>query len=65
MEEEGENVARNALDTDKDKKTFLLDPSLHFRSEIRDNGEEVFAWQDLSGDPGDTRLVNHSKTANP
>ena len=41
------------MDTDKDEKTFLLDQSLHFRSEIRDNGEKVLAWQDLSGDPGD------------
>ncbi len=52
-EEEGEDGAGDALDTDKDEKTFLLDKSLHFRSEIRDNGEKVFAWQDLSGDPGD------------
>ena len=52
-EEEGEDGAGDALDTDKDEKTFLLDQSLHFRSEIRDNGEKVFAWQDLSGDPGD------------
>ncbi|KAK0517519.1 hypothetical protein JMJ35_000674 [Cladonia borealis] len=52
-EEEGEDEAGDVLDTDKDEKTFLLDQSLHFRSEIRDNGEKVFAWQDLSGDPGD------------
>ena len=52
-EEEGEDGAADALDTEKDEKTFLLDQSLHFRSEIRENGEKVFAWQDLSGDPGD------------
>ena len=52
-EEEGEDGAVDALDTEKDEKTFLLDQSLHFRSEIRDDGEKVFAWQDLSGDPGD------------
>jgi hypothetical protein len=26
---------------------------LHFRSEIRQGGEKVLAWRDLSGDPGD------------
>jgi hypothetical protein len=31
----------------------LLDESLHFRSEIRQGGEKVLAWRDLSGDPGD------------
>ncbi|KIW75099.1 hypothetical protein Z517_11870 [Fonsecaea pedrosoi CBS 271.37] len=38
---------------DKDEKTFLLDQSLHFRSEKRSAGETVLAWRDLSGDPGD------------
>ena len=52
-EEEGEDGVGDSLDTEKDEKTFLLDQSLHFRSEIRANGEKVFAWQDLSGDPGD------------
>ena len=52
-EEDGEDGAADALDADKDEKVFLLDQSLHFRSEIRENGEKVFAWQDLSGDPGD------------
>ena len=64
-EEEGEDGAGDTLDIDKDEKTFLLDQSLHFRSEFRDNGEKGFAWQDLSGGPGDTLLLNHSKTANP
>ncbi|KAL8711043.1 MAG: hypothetical protein Q9220_004424 [cf. Caloplaca sp. 1 TL-2023] len=52
-EEDGEDGAEEALSTDKDEKTFLLDQSLHFRSEIREGGEAVFAWRDLSGDPGD------------
>lgn len=30
-----------------------MDQGLHFRSEIREGGEAVFAWRDLSGDPGD------------
>ncbi|KAK4691950.1 hypothetical protein P7C71_g5156, partial [Lecanoromycetidae sp. Uapishka_2] len=52
-DEEDEDGVADALGTEKDEKTFLLDQGLHFRSEIRDNGEKVFAWQDLSGDPGD------------
>jgi hypothetical protein len=39
--------------SDKDEKTFLLDQSLHFRSDIRESGEKVLAWRDLSGDQGD------------
>ncbi|ETN41313.1 uncharacterized protein HMPREF1541_03248 [Cyphellophora europaea CBS 101466] len=37
---------------DQDEKTFLLDEALHFRSDKRGT-EHVFAWKDLSGDPGD------------
>ena len=52
------------MDISKDEKTFLRNQSLHFRSEIRDNvrdnGEKVFAWQNLSGKPGDILLLNHS-----
>ena len=60
IEKEGEDGVGDALDTDKDEMIFLQDQSPHSRSEIRDDREEVFAWQDLSGDPGDTLLVNHS-----
>lgn len=52
-DEGGEDGAAEALGGEKDEKTFLLDQELHFRSEIRDGGEKVFAWRDLSGDPGD------------
>ncbi|KAI5297747.1 hypothetical protein KEM55_004291, partial [Ascosphaera atra] len=38
---------------DKDEKAFLLDQSLHLRCQVRENGEKVLAWRDLSGDPGD------------
>lgn len=51
-EEEGEDGELAALG-ERDEKTFLLDESLHFRSEIRDGGEKVLAWRDLSGDNGD------------
>lgn len=50
-EEEDEEGASDALD--KDERVFLLDQALHFRSVVRDGGEKVLAWRDLSGDPGD------------
>ncbi|KAL1968246.1 hypothetical protein VTN77DRAFT_2081 [Rasamsonia byssochlamydoides] len=50
-EEEDEQGATGALD--KDEKVFLLDQALHFRSHVREGGEKVLAWRDLSGDPGD------------
>jgi hypothetical protein len=31
----------------------LLDQSLHFRSEVREGGIKILAWDDLSGDEGD------------
>lgn len=52
-EEEGEDAALDALASERDEKTFLLDEALHFRVEIRDGGEKVLAWKDLSGDSGD------------
>lgn len=53
-EEGEEQLVDDAEDFDdtKDEKTFLLDESLHLRYTIRD-GQAVFAWRDLSGDPGD------------
>jgi hypothetical protein len=51
-DEEDEEGGADEL-SDKDEKTFLLDQSLHFRSEVRDGGEKVLAWRDLSGDQGD------------
>jgi len=51
-DEEGEDGESGAL-AERDEKTFLLDESLHFRSEIREGGEKVLAWRDLSGDTGD------------
>lgn len=52
-DEDGEDEAAERLSGEKDEKTFLLDQGLHFRTEIREGGEKVFAWRDLSGDPGD------------
>lgn len=50
---DGEDSESAALAAERDEKTFLLDESLHFRSEIRLGGEKVLAWRDLSGDAGD------------
>ena len=52
-DEDDPEASLDSLAADKDEKTFLLDQSLHFRSEIREGGEKVLAWRDLSGDPGD------------
>lgn len=52
-EEEGEDAEIEALASERDEKTFLLDKELQLRIEIRDNGEKVLAWRDLSGDVGD------------
>lgn len=51
-EEEGGAGSVGSLG-DKDEKTFLLDEELHFRVELRDTGETIVAWRDLSGDTGD------------
>ena len=53
VDDEDEDPDIAALAAERDEKTFLLDESLHFRSEIREGGEKVLAWRDLSGDVGD------------
>lgn len=53
-DEDGDDSGIDGLNNpEKDEKTYLLDESLHFRVDIREGGEKVFAWRDLSGDPGD------------
>jgi hypothetical protein len=52
-DDDGEDPELAALAAERDEKIFLLDESLHFRSEIREGGEKVLAWRDLSGDAGD------------
>ena len=52
-EEDSEDAIAQSLGTEKDEKTFLLHEELRFRSEIREGGEKVLAWSDISGDPGD------------
>ncbi|KAJ5909722.1 hypothetical protein N7504_004365 [Penicillium tannophilum] len=50
-DDEDEQGAADSLD--KDEKVFLLDQTLHFRSEVRDGASKILAWDDLSGDEGD------------
>lgn len=53
-EEEGEDAEIDALASDLDEKTFLLDEALHFRVTNRGGShEKVLCWKDLSGDAGD------------
>lgn len=52
-EEEGEDAEIDALASERDEKTFLLDAALHFRIEAREGGDKVLAWRDLNGDNGD------------
>ncbi|WEW59917.1 Vacuolar import and degradation protein 27 [Emydomyces testavorans] len=64
VDEDNEGGDSEGLGGDKDEKTFLLDPSLHFRSEVREGGEKILAWRDLSGDAGDLyEFVCDSSTA--
>lgn len=53
LQAEDEDDVAAALGSETDEKTFLLDISLEFRSVLRDNGEAVLAWRDLSGDSDD------------
>ncbi|KAF2857959.1 VID27-domain-containing protein [Piedraia hortae CBS 480.64] len=48
--EEAEDEAEGRSE---DERTFLLDKELRFRAEVREDGEAVLAWLDLSGDEGD------------
>lgn len=52
-DEDDEDSLAERLSSDKDEKRFLLDQSLHFRSEVREGGEKILAWRDLSGDVRD------------
>lgn len=65
-EEEGEDAEIDALASDRDEKTFLLDEALHFRVKNRDEShDKVLCWKDLSGDAGDVYefVCDHSISA--
>ncbi|KAJ6262802.1 Vacuolar import and degradation protein [Drechslerella dactyloides] len=52
--EEGEEHLQESDDEDNaNDRAFLLDESLRFRSGFRD-GQAIFAWKDILGDPEDT-----------
>ncbi|KAF3940706.1 hypothetical protein ABW19_dt0202562 [Dactylella cylindrospora] len=54
--DEGEENLQEDTDEEDDggnERVFLLDESLRFRSSFRD-GQAIFAWRDLLGDPEDT-----------
>ncbi|KAK9466866.1 VID27 cytoplasmic protein-domain-containing protein [Lipomyces arxii] len=52
--EEGEEQLEDDEDEETfDEYTFLIDEALHFRQSKSDEGLTIFAWKDLSGDPGD------------
>lgn len=52
-EDDDGNPEQATLAAERDEKTFLLDKILHFRSEVREGGDKILAWRDLSGDNGD------------
>ncbi|KAK9326591.1 VID27 cytoplasmic protein-domain-containing protein [Lipomyces starkeyi] len=52
--EEGEEQLEDEEDEESfDEYTFLIDEALHFRESQSDEGQAIFAWKDLLGDPGD------------
>ncbi|KAK9239543.1 VID27 cytoplasmic protein-domain-containing protein [Lipomyces kononenkoae] len=52
--EEGEEQLEDEEDEESfDEYTFLIDEALHFRQSQSDEGQTIFAWKDLLGDPGD------------
>ncbi|USW55950.1 Putative quinoprotein amine dehydrogenase, beta chain [Septoria linicola] len=53
LDDEGAEAGTVATLDNKDERTFQLDEHLHFRVDLKENGEVVLAWRDLSGDEGD------------
>lgn len=53
LDEDNAQEGAVAVLGDKDEKVFPLDEELRFRVDLRDDGETVLAWKDLSGDIGD------------
>jgi hypothetical protein len=51
--DEEEAQEGGAAVSDKDERVFLLDEDLRLRVDLRDTGETIVAWRDLSGDHGD------------
>jgi hypothetical protein len=53
LDEEGGAQEGGAAASDKDERVFLLSEDLRLRVDLRETGETVLAWRDLSGDHGD------------
>ncbi|KAK9323522.1 VID27 cytoplasmic protein-domain-containing protein [Lipomyces orientalis] len=52
-EEGEEQLEDEEYEESFDEYTFLIDEALHFRESRSDEGQAIFAWKDLLGDPGD------------
>lgn len=65
LAEEEEDGVADSLGPEKDEKIFLLDQSLQFRTNIREDGEAVLAWRDLSGDSDDIYEFVCDETTKP
>lgn len=52
-EEGGEEGTGEGAASDKDERIFPLDEDLRLRVDLRETGETIVAWKDLSGDHGD------------
>lgn len=50
---EGDDEGSGEGSGEKDEKTFPLDEEIKFRTDLKDTGDTVLAWRDLSGDDGD------------
>jgi hypothetical protein len=50
---EDEEAEIDALASELEEKTFLLDEALHLRAELTEDGSRLLVWRDLSGDLGD------------
>jgi hypothetical protein len=53
LDEEEAQEGGGVAASDKDERVFLLDEDLRLRVDLRDTGETILAWRDLSGDHGD------------
>ena len=53
LDEEGGEDGPDQGAADKDEKAFPLDEELRLRLDLKETGDTVLAWRDLSGDQGD------------
>lgn len=53
LDEEGGEEGAESGAVDKDERIFLLDEELRLRVDLKETGETILAWRDLSGDRDD------------